>query len=501
MDHDTTPSTAHGAPEDDGAPEDTGPDRPGPEHLGTGNHSGPCQTGGAAHGTAAPAVRLCSPGSLIASIPFMFGFHPENSLVVLGLNRTVGRERIQHGIRIGLDQVRGREHEVAADLRVRLRDHDADEALLIAFAPRGATGTKARPDHCRKVMAAMKSQLAAGPIEDHIKVADAIFTSGNRWWSYLCRNKRCCPAGGTMIPAEPPQALVAMFGGNGPVYASREAMDATFAPYGVTAVRRVKTALKKAAEDAAGYVRPIGEDGVPAGADGGGDATGGGSTGASAGPGRAKAAGKQPTGPAKPGGRGPRGRTAAKAASTQPGWTDEAVLKSHRLADRLLARCRAGVAELSDAEAAALLVGMVEEWRVRDYLACVAFEEERAELLLRLMTELSRRAPDPGWRTTPLSLAAWAAWSLGRTALAQCAVDRALATDSDYHFALLIRAGLQHGISSDAVRASADNTRRALFEEELRPSKDPASSEESESSGRPTAVPPQRNLPVAEEAR
>jgi hypothetical protein len=120
------------------------------------------------------------------------------------------------------------------------------------------------------------------------------------------------------------------------------------------------------------------------------------------------------------------------------------------------------------------------------------------------MTELSRRAPDPGWRTTPLSLAAWAAWALGRTALAQCAVDRALATDSAYHFALLIRAGLHHGISSEAVRASADNTRRALFEDELRPSKDADGTEHSGPSGQsgpPMPVPAQRSQSVTEEAR
>jgi hypothetical protein len=512
MDHDTTLSTPHGDQES-----------PRPDH------SGPCHSG-AAGGIAGPAVRLCSPGSVIASIPLMFGFHPENSLVVLGLNRTVGRERVQHGVRIGLDQVRGREREIAADLVVRLRDHDADEALLIAFAPRGATGPKARPDHCRKLMAAMKTQLAAGPAEDTITVADAIFTSGGRWWSYMCRNKRCCPVGGTMVPTEPPPALVAMFAGQGPVFASREAMDATFAPCGVTAARRMKAALRKAAAEAVGYVRPgggaghgggarhgggvgVGDgvgEGAPAGRDGGrpmvassgGEGDGGVGDGESIG---------QPSGMADggfvgaPGGDGGRGVPAGgggpfagvtdSASDGASGWTDEAVRRAHRLADRLLARCAGGSIDLSDAEAAELLVGMVDEWRVRDYLACVAFEEERAALLLCLMTEVARRAPDSAWRTTPLSLAAWAAWALGRTALAQCAVDRALAADPDYHFALLIRAGLHYGISSEAVRASADNTRRALFPDEILPTRP------KQAPGPAPAVPAQRHQPNTEEAR
>ncbi|MFD0631515.1 DUF4192 family protein [Catenulispora yoronensis] len=120
--------------------------------------------------------------------------------------------------------------------------------------------------------------------------------------------------------------------------------------------------------------------------------------------------------------------------------------------------------QISDAEAAQLLIALL-NWRVRDYLACAAATEDSARRLLRLSTELARRAPHPELRLAPYALAAWAAWAIGRPSVAQCAVDRALAIDPEYKFASLIRAGLHHAIDGEGVRESAANTRRDLFGE------------------------------------
>jgi hypothetical protein len=120
---------------------------------------------------------------------------------------------------------------------------------------------------------------------------------------------------------------------------------------------------------------------------------------------------------------------------------------------------------ITDAEAAELLVALL-NWRVRDYLACAAATVDSAGRLLRLGAELARRAPHPDLRLAPYALAAWAAWAIGRPAIAQCAVDRALAIDPEYKFASLIRAGLHHAIDGEGVRESAASTRRDLFGED-----------------------------------
>ena len=65
-------------------------------------------------------------------------------------------------------------YESASRLAGRLRDQDADIAILVAFGPRAATGAKARPDHCRKLMAAFRAQHEAAPTEKRVTVVDAL---------------------------------------------------------------------------------------------------------------------------------------------------------------------------------------------------------------------------------------------------------------------------------------------------------------------------------------
>ena len=73
---------------------------------------------------------------MIASIPYLFGFHPENSLVVLGISHSAeAGSFIRHGVRLDLDQVRGHERGTALELAARLRDQDASIAILVAFGP------------------------------------------------------------------------------------------------------------------------------------------------------------------------------------------------------------------------------------------------------------------------------------------------------------------------------------------------------------------------------
>jgi hypothetical protein len=502
-------------------------------------------------------VRLASPGSVVASVPFLFGFHPENSLVVLGVSHSAeGGGFIRHGVRIDLDQVRGHERSTALELAARLRDQDADIAILVAFGPRGATGAKARPDHCRKLMAAFRAQLEAAASEERVTVVDALYTANGRWWSYMCRNNRCCPSAGTVVPAEAPAALAGAFAARGhTVYASREALDATLDPYpsevlartaaavdhldptwydtdaGLVDARRLMDVLLARCggdsdEPAPRAARPegprAGRRGLSgsataalstrpkASADGSDPAAdalssahpGSRSSATDSGSADAAAGDSAATGSARSrhGGRSASsdaaipqaaaGSAAAVAAAEQAGapvngtapYSSSAVIPAARTSRGATNRVPAlvGTSEgavlaeppgsllappvMSDAEAAELLVALL-NWRVRDYLACAAATVDSAGQLLRLGAELARRAPHPDLRLAPYALAAWAAWAIGRPAIAQCAVDRALAIDPEYKFASLIRAGLHHAIDGEGVRESAANTRREMFDE------------------------------------
>ena len=505
-----------------------GGDADGGDPTGSTGATGPTGSAGSASPPDASSpvgtVRLASPGSVIASIPFLFGFHPDNSLVVLGVSHSAeGGSFIRHGVRIDLDQVRGHERTTALELAARMRDQDADIAILVAFGPRGATGAKARPDHCRKLMAAFRAQLEAAASEERVTVVDALYTANGRWWSYMCRNNRCCPAAGTVIPAEAPAALAGAFATRGhTVYASREALDATLDPHPPEILARTAAAAEQLdpawydtdagladarklmdvllarcgadAEETADGRTPraegprAGRRGLSGAATAGLSTRSNGSADAAAGS-PDPAAGADVTDTPSPSSNTEVPDTGGSADDQPAGSSSHsssavipAARASRRATNRVpsLAATSEGVplgalAEpptsllappvISDAEAAELLIALL-NWRVRDYLACAAATVDSAGRLLRLGAELARRAPHPDLRLAPYALAAWAAWAIGRPAIAQCAVDRALAIDADYKFASLIRAGLHHAIDGEGVRESAASTRRDLFGED-----------------------------------
>ncbi len=70
---------------------------------------------------------------------------------------------------------------------------------------------------------------------------------------------------------------------------------------------------------------------------------------------------------------------------------------------------------------------------------------------LRLWSDLSRLAR-PGYVAAPASLLAFVAWQSGNGALANVALDRALADDSRYSMALLLRQAIDSGAPPSLAR-------------------------------------------------
>ena len=70
---------------------------------------------------------------------------------------------------------------------------------------------------------------------------------------------------------------------------------------------------------------------------------------------------------------------------------------------------------------------------------------------LRLWTDLTRRA-QPGYIAAPASLLAFTAWQTGNGALANLALDRALADDPGYSMAQLLRDVIDAGTPPSMAR-------------------------------------------------
>ncbi|QVQ51903.1 DUF4192 domain-containing protein [Spiractinospora alimapuensis] len=129
---------------------------------------------------ATSTLRLTNPTDLIASIPYLLGFHPHDSLVAVGLN---GKEVVF----TGRGALATRDHgpgAVATDLLTAFRNSGCTGAILVGF------GTADRVTPC--VDAARELFTIRS-----IQVREALRVTDGRYWSYVCDNPRCCPPEGT----------------------------------------------------------------------------------------------------------------------------------------------------------------------------------------------------------------------------------------------------------------------------------------------------------------
>jgi hypothetical protein len=138
--------------------------------------------------TADVRLRLRSSSDVVEAVPFLVGFQPENSLVVLSLRGK--RSRLGLTARVDLPPPDAVDECARAFVNYLERDK-AVRALVVVYPP---TGGAAHPV-VRPLADALTVQLAHAGIE----VADAICVSEGRWWSLLCANDGCCPRDGTPI--------------------------------------------------------------------------------------------------------------------------------------------------------------------------------------------------------------------------------------------------------------------------------------------------------------
>ena len=131
-------------------------------------------------------IRVAGPGDLLAVVPRLLGFTPEESLVVLGLKGERGR--VELAMRYDLPPAAS-----AADIA----EHAA-HALTRAEVPRTvAIGYGTGPQVTPAMDAVRASVTEAG-----VEVREALRVDEGRYWSYLCKDPACHPVEGTPLGPE-----------------------------------------------------------------------------------------------------------------------------------------------------------------------------------------------------------------------------------------------------------------------------------------------------------
>ena len=229
-----------------------------------------------------------------------------------------------------------------------------------------------------------------------IDLREFLRVQGGRYWSYTCGNEACCPAVG--VPFEPdPQAAqaAALIGAGTPVLASRAAVAARVAPLGGIAAESMRQATRRAERHIAQLLAKV--------------------------------------------------RKSARLGAARHMIAAEGLAA----VGAMIARYRDGGRFTSDDEIARISVAL-RDLRVRDD-AWARMDPAHAEAHQRLLIDVTRRA-QPGYVAAPAALLAFVAWQSGEGALANVALDRALADDSRYSMALLLRQVITAGAPPSLAR-------------------------------------------------
>ncbi len=292
-------------------------------------------------------------------------------------------------------------HRIKVTLRYDLPDPPdaaaaadiAAHALGVACSRRltGVVAVGYGPDALVAPLAAALREAAA---RAGIEVLDVLRAEDGRYWSYLCGNPACCPAEGVPVDPAAHPAAAAMARAGAPVLPGRAEVAARVAPVRGGAADSMRRATRRAERHAARLLATVRTS--------------------------------------------PRRGAARRLVAAEGLAAVGAMIASYR-----------GGGSATDDEVAWLTVAL-RDLRVRDD-AWARMDPAYAEAHLRLWTDVTRRA-QPGHVAAPAALLAFVAWQSGDGALANVALDRALADDPRYSMALLLRQVIAAGAPPSLAR-------------------------------------------------
>ncbi|WP_229925136.1 DUF4192 domain-containing protein [Streptomyces sulfonofaciens] len=353
-------------------------------------------------------VTLRSPAELADALPYLLGYRPEDSIVLVGLHDRSGYGSFGARARLGipdrpedwLEATRQMARCLVAASERRGARPDGMVAFVCREPGRDRTG--------RQVMEALRplAQLLrteCGSLD--IPVLEALCISGNRFWSYCCPSSQCCPEEGKAMGMPGASVLSAAMTYAGlQVRGTLKDFRARLLPWETAAALDQEAAL-----DAAGAALV------------------------------------------------PRMLDETQRAEVIADTLDLAHTVMGRLATARPAQKRLE-ADLRDDEliahdeAAALILGL-QDRTTRDR-AAEWMEGEEAALALRLWRALARRCVGPyaEHAAAPLTLVGWVAWSTGDELEAREGLAMALGLDPEYTFAQLLHQACNEGLDPEAIR-------------------------------------------------
>lgn len=161
---------------------------------------------------------LTSPHDLIAAIPFLIGYHPTDSLVIVSLKE----DCVGMAMRVDYPSIEAVDSTEAFDALVyHLVREGAEGALVVAYVPE---------DRCdgAEILENISTALARA----EIPIRESLLIINGRWRSVLCGDRECCPEDGNALPeiSSSRVAVEQVADGRPMPYGNREGMADSIAP-------------------------------------------------------------------------------------------------------------------------------------------------------------------------------------------------------------------------------------------------------------------------------
>ncbi|MFI1962586.1 DUF4192 domain-containing protein [Streptomyces pathocidini] len=356
--------------------------------------------------SAVDQITLRSPAELADALPYLMGFHPDDSIVMVTLQGERGR--FGGRLRMGIPQSPGEWPELAAELAGCLvasaeKRGSRPEGMIVFLCQDPVRGERGQQVMERLRPLAQRLRTACGELD--VPVYEALCISDGRFWSYVCPDARCCPAEGTpvAVPGTSVMAAAATYAGI-QVRGSLRDMEARLTPLARPASRPQAEAL----DEATARLVPRILGGVS----------------------------RETVG-------------------------EETIALAQRLIERLAGTPATGDtgeadarddALVTDEEAAEIILGL-QDRMTRDR-AAEWMEGPEAAGALRLWRAVARRCVGiyADHAAAPLTLAGWVALSIGDEPAARVALCMALRADPDYLFAQLLHQSANDGIDPELLR-------------------------------------------------
>ncbi|MDH6628772.1 hypothetical protein M2271_006607 [Streptomyces sp. LBL] len=362
-------------------------------------------------------ITLRTPGELADALPYLLGYRPEDSIVLVALHDRGGRGRFGGRARLGIppneDDWESAARQLAHGLITGSERRGVKPEQMVAYlCQEPAQGESGQQVMQRLAGLAGLLRRECGRLD--VPVIEALCISGGRFWSYCCPSEGCCPVDG--IPMGLPGTSVL-------------AAAATYAGLQVRGTLRELRARLLPWETAAALEQEIVLD--------------------------------------------------TSSMARVPRMLDEAdrlavAEETVELAERIMTRLAevppvsgALQADLRDdallghEEAATLILGL-QDRTTRDR-AAEWMEGDEAGPALRLWRALARRCVGPYGEHAAalLTLAGWVAWSAGDEIEAREALAMALGADPDYVFARLLHQACNEGLDPESIRSCLRAEREA----------------------------------------